>query len=109
MQIGLVSPEIDPSPAIGQSAGSFCHFLPNKIQMWASFPKNNSWKHSVTTYWIGAKPDLFRRPSSGVAATLLAQDALQYSNDIFTMLCCIQNIIATLWKYHKVSCVNREI
>ncbi|GBM29386.1 hypothetical protein AVEN_253908-1 [Araneus ventricosus] len=40
-------------------------------------------------------------------APLLAQDSLQYSYDIFTMLCGIQNIVATSWKYPKISCANR--
>ncbi|GBN37604.1 hypothetical protein AVEN_55615-1 [Araneus ventricosus] len=41
--------------------------------------------------------------------TLSAQGALHYSCDIFTMLCGIQNIVATLWRYRKISSANRAI
>ncbi|GBM06684.1 hypothetical protein AVEN_190897-1 [Araneus ventricosus] len=45
--------------------------------------------------------------SLGSTGTLLAQDALQYSHDIVTMLCGIQNIVATSRRYRKIFCVNR--
>ncbi|GBM04620.1 hypothetical protein AVEN_75578-1 [Araneus ventricosus] len=39
--------------------------------------------------------------------TILAQDALQHSYDIFTMLCDVQNIVEASWSYRKISCANR--
>ncbi|GBN35677.1 hypothetical protein AVEN_121274-1 [Araneus ventricosus] len=41
-------------------------------------------------------------------SSLLARDGLQYSYDIFTMLCGIRNIVTTSWRYCRISCANMD-